>query len=192
MLKKLLENLKGKTQEEIINELMNNNEIGVGVKNLVYFYLFPRKLLDRELPGRIREYRSWYNSPTGFLIPDIGESGLLIEAYKTQQYNRFMRHLFYSFSNPDLVHPISGMGTDKCCLCDREISQYDLWNSIYKSQPREIEEKRNLSFGSDDSGLTICLPCLIQLLNAKEILESFEPGFLSPKLTNCSSENLKV
>lgn len=178
-LKKILEKLKGDEKDKVFNILKKDENLNTQEKFLIYSYLYPRNLLDKELPSRIKSYRNLYNSPAGFLFPDMGESTLLVEAYRTPQYNRFLRHLYYSFTSLDLVHPVSGNSKEKCCICDKTIHCSDSWIEACKLYTPELEKREYLCFGSNDSGLNICLPCLIQLLNSREILEVFEPGFLN-------------
>lgn len=145
-------------------------------KNLIYFYLQPRPLLDMELPSRIFSYRG--PNTTGYLSPNITETGLLLEAYRTPQYNRFMRHLLHSFTNPDEVFPLLGHNKCECGLCKRDIWAYGAWDGILDQYPDfaegERNQKRYLAFACDQSQITLCLPCLIQLLNLNELLKIIE------------------
>lgn len=178
---KLIKDLKEKSKEEVYSFLMNENSINNQEKWLVYSYLHPRIILDKQLPGIIQEYRKGYNSMAGFLFPDIGESSIIVEAYKTQQYGRFIRHIIHSFAkNPEKVNPLAGKETCNCCLCDKNIYGFDLWNEYCDKYNNEDEKEKMeyLSFISTDSGLNICKDCLIQLINADQILEQIEPGYL--------------
>lgn len=181
LLKNALNYLSNKNSDAVIEFLTREDKLNNDEKNLLYFYLFPRKLLDRELPNRIIEYRKFCNMTNGFLIPNTGETALLIEAYKTEQYYRFMRHLMHSFiRSEDNVSPIKGNTTCNCCLCNKTLYNYDLWENLCKTHPEynEQNKKEFLTFGSKESDVNLCLDCLIQLKNADEILKILEPNYI--------------
>lgn len=56
-LKFYIDKLKDCDAHEVINSLRVNPVLSVEEKNLIYLYLFPRPLLDRQLPERIIAYR---------------------------------------------------------------------------------------------------------------------------------------
>lgn len=177
----LVKEFKGKERDEVYSLLANENEIDNQEKWLVFSYLFPRSILDRQLPSIIQRYRCGYNSMSGFLSPNLGESSIIVEAYRTQQYNRFIRHLIHSFvRDSEKVNPMAGQEECNCSLCDKKIYGFDLWNDFCDKYNNTIErdQKEYLSFMSVDSGLNICKNCLIQLINADQIIEDLEPGYL--------------
>lgn len=177
-----IKELKGKEKSEVYSLLMGESSIDNQEKWLIYSYLHPRIILDKQLPGIIQEYRKGYNSMSGFLFPDLGETSIIIEAYRTQQYGRFIRHLIHSFvKNPDKVSPLAGKEECNCCLCDKMIYGFDLWNEYCEKYNAESEKvnMEYLSFISTDSGLSICKNCLIQLMNSDQIIDQIEPGYLN-------------
>ena len=56
-LKFYIDKLKDCDAHEVINSLRVNPVLSVEEKNLIYLYLFPRPLLDRQLPERIIAYK---------------------------------------------------------------------------------------------------------------------------------------
>lgn len=146
-------------------------------KNLIYFYFNPRQLLDMEYPSRLATYRGQLGAPRGFLEPNIVETGLLLEAYRTHQYGRYIRHLLHSFKDPENVFPLEGADKCECGICKREIWCHGAWENIlsqYPEQEEEREKKEYLAFGCDQSKQAICLPCLIQLINLDQLLKILE------------------
>lgn len=175
--------LKNKSSHEVIEYLKNESSLGVNEKNLVYLYLFPRPLLDMELPKRIIDSRlSQGNSGVGFLEYNLIEIALLVEAYKTKQYERFMRHLFHTFTVPENISPINGYSKCECGLCKKQIFELGAWESeIKKYKNSDIPEKTRkeyLAFGGIGSNLSLCIDCIIQLQGANEAIEDIEPGYL--------------
>lgn len=142
-------------------------------KNLIYVYLFPRQLLDRELITRIEKYRNGLSNSTGFLYPNYGEITLLIEAYRTQQYSRYIKHLFHSFikEDGDNVFPINGEGEHECGLCGKRIFEFTNWTNNYSINDNH---KEFLSFGSSSTEISLCLDCLVQLKTAFNLLSNIE------------------
>ena len=162
-------------KDEVVEYLSQREDIGDDYKNLIYFYLFPRNLMDMELPSRIMSYRGEDNK-NGYLEPNVIETGLLLEAYRTRQYNRYMRHLLHSFHNPDLVFPLLGHDKCECGICKKSTWAYDEWKKICEQYPETSEENKKefLAFGCDSSKITICLPCLTQLLSLHQLLTLLE------------------
>lgn len=170
--------LKTLTREQVLENLKVITDLSPEEKNLIYFYLFPRPLLDKELPSRFYQLRGERNK-VGSIKPDLNESTLIIEAGKTSQYGRFIKHLFHSYSKQDTIFPIEGSDIDTCCLCGKEIYEVTLWKSFSKQYGKpEEDEKLYLAYGSTESNLPICLPCLINLLKSIEIMKDIEPDFL--------------
>lgn len=172
----LIKELKGNTPDVILNILKNNNQLIADEKNLIYLYLNPRPLLDMELPKRIQNSRTNENNIVGSLTPNLKEATLIIEAYRSEQYNRYIKHLMYSFLlDPEKIHPVIGEGHSNCGICYKEIHEQSYWNENISNHDVNREY---LAFRSDNSNIMLCLDCLIQLKYAHDILEKIEPGFL--------------
>lgn len=160
----------GKSKEDIIKSLSENKVLSRSEKILLYRYLFPRPLLDRELPTRIIENRG--ESVNGYLTPELSEATLIIEAYRTPQYSRYIRHLMHSFLDPNKIFPILGTKNDhECGICRKTITETGSSNIDTSTE--------TLAWGSEESDITLCINCLIQLKYANDILEVLEPGYLS-------------
>lgn len=180
-MEKLINYIKGfkdKSKESVLTSLRTINDLTNEEKNLIYFYLFPRPLLDKELVSRFVQLRGDINK-AGKLDPDLNESTLIIEAGQTAQYSRFIKHLCYSFSNPSNIFPIEGSNITTCCLCGKEIYELTLWNCFSKQYgQKEIDEKLYLAYGSIESNVSVCLPCLINLKKAIDIINVLDPTYL--------------
>lgn len=167
-------------------ESLRTSSLSIPEKNLVYLYLYPRPLLDRELPGRIQENRVREQREVGWLEPEISEVALLIEAYRTQQYRRFIKHLLHTFTGEEAaknISPILGYAQDTCGLCGKRLFEWGAWESEvdkFKNTPSfpERERKEYLSFGGKGSNISLCLDCIVQLQEVNRILETIEPGYL--------------
>lgn len=175
-----IEYLKGKDVSEVLRVLKTSTDIGVNEKNLIYLYLFPRPLLDMELPGRIMDERG-PGKEVGSLVPDLRETAILLEAYQTEQYRRFMKHLLHSYLDPENIFPILGNGQTECGLCKKRLFEKDSWDSICKANPgnKEIGRKEYLAFGSTGSNVNLCLDCIVQLKALGDLLNVIEPGYLN-------------
>lgn len=179
LIKDLIYLLINKSEKEAIDYLKSNNSLSSDEKNLIYFYLFPRPLLDKELSSRIMKYRGDSNL-SGYLTPNLIETGLIMEAFRTKQYERYIKHLIYSFTNSNKVFPLLGDDKCECGLCGKTIYKKDLWDKLV-NEHNSIDEKNNreyLAFGSEDSNITLCLDCLVQLNNASAYLEFIDPYYL--------------
>lgn len=169
------------SKEETLRLLTECNKLTSDEKNLIFLYRYPRNLMDKELPSRIIAYRQSIGLPSqGVLVPHLGETALLIEALRTPQYERFMKHLFIAFCDPAKVSPVSGQEIDECPICGKKIYEHDIWNQTFQGT-QEINSREFLSFGSSDSGIIMCLDCMIQLFNAFEILKNINSNFLGWK-----------
>ena len=121
-------------------------------KRLIYMYCYPRPLLDRELPNRI-------NNTNNFEKKVL----LFVEACRTEQYGRYMKHLFHAFLENDgkqtfkITEDISE--EDFCPLCGKKL-------------------ENNNTFGSKDSTSMLCDDCLKALIITRNIMEIIDPGFL--------------
>ena len=159
-------------------------------KNLIFAYCYPRQLLDRELPSRVQEF--FKNNGNPRLTPSIPQATLYVEAFRTEQYGRFMRHLYHSFvDNPELIAPVSGEGKCECPLCGKELLELNLWEKSVK-QPEEEENKEFLAYGSKESGITLCKDCLVQLMLSKCLIEDLDPHAFSPKPEKSGWDRMKL
>ena len=139
--------------------------------NIVYKYFFPTPLEDYGLPPRIAGYRVAHG------ISDCGdpsEVAYLVEACKTEQYGRFMKHLMHAYENPEQIFPVSGEEEDTCVLCGKRTLGYSRWQ---KECPTDYH-RHYLSFSCSESSSTLCIDCLSRLIETKEIMEELDPGFL--------------
>lgn len=171
-----------KIESDAAKELLkNSNKLTGEEKNLIFAYCYPRQLLDRELPNRVKEFRTARGIPEKGTIyksgDDLGEITLLLEACKTEQYGRFMKHLMHAFCDPEKIYPVSDSETFNCCICGKSLLGYDDWN--VRSRDGELDKnKEYLTFGSKESSVVLCIDCLTHLVAAKELIEEIDPGFL--------------
>ena len=170
------------SSDNLLNRLSNISELTSEEKNLIYLYLYPRPLADKELPTRFANLRVGENK-NGSLVPNLNEVALIIEAGQTSQYSRYIKHLLHSFSNIENIHCIEGSDICNCCLCRKEIYELTLWKSFSSQyKPEEEKDKLFLAYGSLESDLSICMPCLLNLRKSLEVLNYIDPGFLNWKL----------
>lgn len=160
------------SKEKVISCLSSSKKLNRAEKNIIFVYLYPRNLLDRELISRIIKYRG--DNILGSLTPDLGEVTLLIEAYRTSQYSRYLKHLFHSFTvDNSNVFPIDGTEKRECGICGKKIVEYVEWNNNNLS-------KEYLAYGSENTGISLCLDCLIQLKTTHNILSEIEGNKFLP------------
>lgn len=146
-------------------------------KNFVYLYCFPRPLLDRELPPRVIKdhFLRGDISNRGSLSPNISDVSLILEAGRTEQYGRFIKHLMNAFCNELKLFKISDSNVHECPICGKKIFGEGIWTKIGSS----IDPSREyLAFGSTGSSITMCLDCIVQLNAAKETVEAIDSNFL--------------
>lgn len=172
---KLINELTGKSEQEVLS-ILSSTSLDPIDKNLVYLYLYPRPLMDKELPSRIIATRP---NPDGSLTPSPIESVLILEASRTPQYGRFIKHLFHAYLDPGTIHPIEGSDIVHCCLCGKEFYELSLWKCYSKQYgEEEVRDKLFLAYGSTETNLPICIPCLLNLRRAIEIMEKIDPDYL--------------
>ena len=191
---------KGKEKRETMEAITNNAELTREEKCYLYYFLFPRPLLDRELPSRIEKEVLFgtANQRKGYLTPCLKEICLLIEACKTPQYSRFMKHVFHAFTdNDDYIYPILGEEKRECPICGKTLLEYDNWLKRCGENGKD-PNREYLAFGSTDSRLSLCLDCIVQLKETRPIIDQLEPDFLdwrkrdNSKSTKLSWEDLKL
>lgn len=171
-----IEKLRGLDSTKVLEVLSVAKDLSQSDKNLIYLYLFPRPLKDKELPYRINGVRE---DPKGKAEINPNEVALIVEAGKTEQYSRFIKHLCYSFKDPNNIFPIEGSNIGNCCLCGKEVYEETLWRSFSNQYgEEEITNKLFQAYGSIESDLPICLPCLLNLRQAIMVFENVEPYFL--------------
>jgi hypothetical protein len=179
------------SEEETLELLKKCKDLTNAEKNIVYLYLFPRPLLDRELPIRVRKYRESINNLTGTLVPSLEEALFIVEAERTEQYKKFIHHIMIAFGDPTKISPVSGEDLDDCPICGKKLYELDIWNKNFPENSPEREKKEYLSFGSSESSVQICRDCLVQLLKAQEILTEIDPEYLQWSRKN-SWDKLKM
>ena len=153
------------------------NQLSREDKNLIYLYLFPRTLLDRELPNRIQAYKE--KKMTADFSLDKTEAALLIEAYRTPQYHRFMLHLYHSFGNkmPDCnselkIYPLDyNVDEDECPICGKKVVGINELDKAFNNE-------NFIAYTTKTTSVSLCKDCVIQLLYSGQLLEEIEPGYL--------------
>ncbi|MBP3732263.1 MAG: hypothetical protein J6I84_03370 [Bacilli bacterium] len=176
----------GVTPDEGYKLLMADKKLDPDQKKLIYSYCYPRKILDRELPKYVMHERDLQHQ-MGWLTPNHTESCILVEAFRSSQYGRFMRHLMFAFLDPSKINACEGTGEDFCPICGKKVYMFDSWQSI--NDP----EQERLALISNESSVTLCKDCLVQLVNANSLLEEIEgPDYLHPKYAKRSWEDLKL
>lgn len=162
-------------REAAIEVLKNDQILTQDEKRLILSYCYPRPLKDRELPARVSRSRKnrGPQARNGFLTPDPIETDLIIEAGRTKQYERFIKHIMHAFSDPSHISPISGLDIVECPICGKKIREANIWN------PTLDPTREHLAFGNpEETGIILCLDCMIQLGAAREIMNELDPGFL--------------
>lgn len=165
----------GVSSEQAVELLKNEGSLTNEERRLIYMYCFPRPLGDRELPSRVMKSRKarGVNYRNGFLQPDDLETSLIIEAGKTMQYERFIKHIMHAFSDPQKIYQISGTDILECPICGKKLRELNIWDSTLD------RAKEHLAFGSPtETNIVLCMDCLIQLINAADIIQVLDPGYL--------------
>lgn len=169
---------EGIKEEEALKLLKDETKLNSNEKNLIYRYCYPRQLLDRELPTRVSTYRNQTGNINGIKSPDNGEITLLIEAARTEQYSRFIKHLMHAFEDPQKIFPLTGIEKHECPLCGKTLYEFDTWSDLVKGYPQEEQNKDFLAYGSSESEITLCSDCLAQLFSARKLINEIDPSFL--------------
>jgi hypothetical protein len=176
VIKDQIKKLTGIEKSEVIKVL---KDLGPSEKYAVAAYLFPTNLLDGDLPIMIGTNRM--ENKNGWLSPEDSEIIVLLNAYRTPQYRRFIRHLLHSFTDPKMVYPLEGRFITSCCICKKNIFHFDIWKEECKKFPSLSEENRkeHLSYGSKNSNIELCLDCIIQINGLHKLLLEIEgPNYL--------------
>lgn len=179
--------LKGKSEKEVLSSLKGlGNELTPFEKNLIYVYLFPKPLKDRELITVLQDYRKQNGNERGSLEKDENEVLILLRAYRTSQYRRYMKHLLIAYvKNEDKVMVIDGQEREICGVCGKPLYQHKFWEIQCSKVPGygEQDRKEYLALGTLESSQCMCLDCLTQLKYLNELLTDIEgPNYLHNRL----------
>ncbi len=178
MIKDFIDYIKNNnvSKEDTLELLRKDQNLTNDERNLIFAYCFPRQLLDRELPLRIKDSREKFGY-SGLQL-DPREVALIIEAGQTEQYRRYIKHLMYSFNDSSKVcsvtDPDSHTENPKCGICDCDVLYYEDW----QKHSQDDKDKEYLALGSSETGIILCKHCLIQLLNSINVINVIDPSFL--------------
>jgi len=165
----------GIDQDKGTELIKGSQKINGREKLLVYSYCYPRKIGDYELPSIIANYRKTRGVDLkGSLIKDAEEACILVEAYRSLQYGRFMRHLMHAFiEKPETISSVAGEGEDKCPICGKPV--YYVGSHDKNMDPSD----EMLAYQSSESSVCMCKDCLLQLAYSTELISQIEgPDFL--------------
>lgn len=162
VLKKAKE-LEGLASAIVLDMLTHDNSFSQDEKSFIWAWLFPQNMLDGDLIKKMQSNQG---------APDWVKIGILMEAYKSRQYQKFIKHLVYSFSRPEKVFRVSGNVTSECVICGKV-----------------LQESAGEAYGSSESTLILELPCIILLNRMAQYLEYMEPGSLWGKNTLGTTTN---
>ena len=185
LVKKYIEILSGKEESRVMSALRGLPDLDRDEKNLIYTYLFPKPLLHMELPSVIMSDRGKHTE--GHLSENFEETLILLRAYRTLQYRKFMLHLLHSFIEGDnekvyVEEAVPGREGYTCGICKKQLYDYRYWKSLCEKNPKfgEQERKEYLAFASTQSSQHICIDCMVQLQFLHKILLALEgPTYLS-------------
>ena len=168
LIKGYINNLQGRTEDDIFNRLLNLGEsLSPGEKNTVFAYLCPQNLRDGELVELVQKKRSSSSDGLkGTMEPSEVDIPLFMNAYKTRQYRGFIRHLLHSFikcDKNDLYIPEDDK-TYECALCGKIVS-----GSLIPGVEQEYR-----AYQSTNTDITLCPDCLMQLHILDDILKDLE------------------
>lgn len=171
----IFSDLKEKTKEETLDYLKERSDIPGPWKNLIYLYCFPKNLGDYELPERLKGYTEKRTTKLGTI--DYNIVARLIEAYRTPQYSKYIRHLIHAFieDSQAKVFPLLGEEKCKCGIYYTDICQYNLWEKHKQRDPGSLY----LAYASKESSITLSLDAMIQLGETDRILNVLEPDYLN-------------
>lgn len=148
-------------------------------KDVIFRYCYPRLLGDYELPSRVMGERRKRKKIIGFLEPDLQETSLILEAARTPQYSRFIKHLYHAFSDPSKISSVNGVEKTDCPICGKTVLDYQVWQDMGEMFEKEEQEmQQRLAFSSTETEIKLCKNCLIQLLNSMDIMKTLDPDFL--------------
>jgi hypothetical protein len=125
---------------------------------------------DGELLKNIERHRGG-SQLNGSLTPDLDELRLLMQAFKSPQYNRFMHHIMNAYGNRQ-IYPIMDDQVFECCICWKKTFGSIMYNRWYANDPSD-PKKEHQAFTVDGTKTTICLDCLVQLKTFIGLLTPF-------------------
>lgn len=164
------------TEKEILEWLQQENRLNNDEKLLVYSYLRDKPVIhDRELP----QLFSMANS-------DIDKLAILIGAWRSEQYHRYMLHLLISFVvNDKTIHYVSTDETGYCGITGKEVYGLKKWNDITAKggddMITELNNKDHLAITNSINNQTdqmLSKEGLIYLHNLYEFLNYIDPNFM--------------
>lgn len=177
LIAKFVNFLKNEPKDVAYGTLLSDiSELTPEDKNIIMVYLFPNPLADGEFPVRLRKMREAKGTNRfGEIFPVISDVAAIVEASRTEQYSRFIYLLFRATSDVTKIFPVQGTEECNCALCKKKLFQYEAWeNKLNNStkQNNEREERKFLAFRCDTgNSLSLCLPCIIQIKKASEIVK---------------------
>lgn len=176
-MKTYIENLKNLDEKSVL-ETLKSATLSSFEKNFIYTYLFPKPLKHMELLEVVGNKRTQHNQ-TDLLKPDSLEVLILLRAYRTEQYRKFILHLLHSFiENQGGTYIVNEEVEehDTCSICGKKLYPFSMWSKMLADYPESPENNRKeyLMFGNDQTGLCMCLDCMIQLKELNTYLENIE------------------
>lgn len=166
------EQLEGKTKDELIMSLINV-PITPFEKNVLYTYFYPAPLRHMELLEVMKNgKRTIERNDTDILR--------LLRAYRGRQYQNFIRHLLHSYIEAgDKTYIVNEkVPGAECCICGKKIYGHEFWSQFSNDDP----EREHLAYGNEETGLMLCIDCMIQLKYLNDLLVELEgPTYLNWK-----------
>lgn len=177
-MRELCNSLRGKTKEEVI-QVLGQVQISPFQKNLLFIYVFPPIIQDRELLYTYPKIREAYLKGE-ISEPDLGQKELLLlmGAYRSEQYGKFIRHLLHSFikNNGSSVYIDESLLDGYCAISGKHLFGFRLWSSI--CQPSD-PSKNFLAYSSRNSELLMGRESLVRLQQLNQYLSVIEgPDYL--------------
>ena len=161
----------GLPQERFELELLDSPE-----KDMARAYLWPRKFLDGDLQMGIEKFRDRSNMISISRVPEIKELCVLMEAFRSPQYNKLIQHLIRYFTNTITsthVFPVASITEKdtKCEICGKQILYFDEWKeSSDQLEKLGVDTLSLLAYGNPKTSMCLCLNCLIQLNYLADLL----------------------
>ena len=160
---------RGKSKEQVYQGLVATGDLlSSAEKNIIYAYLVPQNLLDGELVPQIQGKRKLTEEGLkGTMQASDTDLPLLMNAYRTRQYGKYIRHLMHSFvrCNEDKLYILDSDERYECGICGK---------SIHGTQIQDSLGKEYLAYGSSQSDICLCPDCLMQLHLLDELIQMIE------------------
>ena len=103
----------GLPQDRFELELLDSPE-----KDVARAYLWPRRFLDGDLQREIEKFRDRSNMANVSRVPEVKELCVLMEAYRSPQYNKLIKDLIRYFTGIDALGLLAyGNPGTSMCLC---------------------------------------------------------------------------